>query len=345
MAEQLLFDNWNWGFKKTTTTNYNHKGKLNTKNYKKFKDICRLTQKQLKRYLQARLESYYDKATIINEDGYLFVPGTNVNVLLTAHMDTVHTSNVKDIYEYKTKDGKTILSSPQGIGGDDRCGIYAILRVLETTELRPTILFCEDEETGGVGSGKFCKSNHLKAIEKLNYMIEIDRANANDCVFYDDNNEEFQDYIEKNSETKLAYGSFSDICNLSDYSYVSSFNISCGYYNAHTTSEYVVMEELYTCIYRIKQLLKLNQIDNKSFVYEPTRYYGKWFDNNIYDIKKDARYTYGDFNYGCEFYYYVNGKKEGREYVDGNTFEECVGIFLLMHSDISWSDVYDYDIY
>ena len=338
MGEQLFFDSW----KKKNTINYDRKGKLNTKNYKEFKDICRLTQRQVKKFVIEVLKLYYKE--VIEGDGFVYAQGTNCNVLLTAHMDTVHKSQCTDIYEYVTKAKQTILSSPQGIGGDDRCGVYAILEVLKRSDIRPSILFCEDEEDGGIGSEKFCNTNYLDDICSLNYMIEIDRANANDCVFYEDTNEDFIKYIESVSKTKEAYGSFSDICNLSSSSGVSSFNISCGYYNAHTTSEYVVMEELEDCIAKVIGLLKTNQTDDMKFDWTPARCYGYGYS-----------YGYGYNNYsssktnlmqeGCEFYYYDENKDYVWEFVEGYTLEECVGIFMMSHPDFKWNDIVDYETY
>ena len=330
---------WGHGWKKEVATNYDYKGRLNTKSHRWFKNICRMKQMNLKSYLDAKLNYYYKE--VINGDGFLYARGTNSNVLLTAHMDTVHEKNgrvCKDIYEYK-KNGKTILSSPQGIGGDDRCGIYTILKILADTDFRPSILFCEDEEIGGVGSSKFCKTEYVKELEGLNYMIEIDRANKNDCVFYDDDNKEFQRYIEDVSETELSYGSFSDICNLSEATEVSSVNLSCGYYNAHTTSEYVVFEELELCIERIKTLLEVNQADDKKFKYEVERWYS--YNNNNY---------YGYYGYNnniknsevCVEFSYEEDGKTCYDCTIGYSVEECVGMFLIDHPDLSWNKVLDY---
>ena len=97
-----------------------------------FITICKLNQTNLKEILVNEMSKYYKASDIIDDAGFLYVRGSNV--LLTAHMDTVHKEPVKQVVVEK-HEGKTIVSSPQGIGGDDRCGVYMILEILEETEL------------------------------------------------------------------------------------------------------------------------------------------------------------------------------------------------------------------
>ena len=54
--------------------------------------------------------------------GFLYAEGT-VPVLLVAHLDTVHRTQPETICY--SADG-TVMMSPQGIGGDDRAGVYMI---------------------------------------------------------------------------------------------------------------------------------------------------------------------------------------------------------------------------
>ena len=82
---------------------------------KNFENICKMSQGKLKAYLTKYLKRHYNY--VKSSDGFLYAKGT-FPVLLVAHMDTVHKDAVQQvIYE------GNIISSPQGIGGDDRCGI------------------------------------------------------------------------------------------------------------------------------------------------------------------------------------------------------------------------------
>lgn len=304
---------------KSYKTNYDYKGRKNQTNYPEFVNICLPSQEDLKKVLETKLidAGYTD---LVNEDGYLYAKGT-IPVLLTAHMDTVHRELVKDFYEYYDEEKKKhYISSPQGIGGDDRCGIYMILEIIKTHKC--SILFCEDEESGGIGSNKFCKTEFINELSDLNYLIELDRANETDAVFYDCENNEFTDFIEKNTGYKEAYGSFSDISNLSPYCRVASVNLSCGYHNAHTTSEYVVVEEMFNTIDVVKKLLDVEceQFEYIEKVY-PKNWYGGWNDDWY-----DDYYGYGNYGgYGSHtkrntsYDRYDDGYTEGYEdgYWDG----------------------------
>lgn len=132
--------------------------------------------------------------------GY-YAEGT-IPVLLVAHLDTVHTHRPDIIC--RSEDGRYLMS-PDGIGGDDRAGVYMILLLMR--ECHCHILFCEDEEIGGIGAKKFAKS---KLYPEVNYIVELDRRGTNDAVFYNCDNPDFTEFIcsfgfEEN------YGSFSDI--------------------------------------------------------------------------------------------------------------------------------------
>ena len=96
-----------------------------------FETILRLPQMDLKKTLKAELKSR--GCPVTDKPGYLYAEGT-IPVLLAAHMDTVHRQPVEQICY--SADG-AVAMSPQGIGGDDRCGVWMILQILRTATLRP----------------------------------------------------------------------------------------------------------------------------------------------------------------------------------------------------------------
>ena len=138
-----------------------------------FEMILKLPQAELKEALQKELQSA--GYTVTSKDGFLYAPGT-VPVLLVAHLDTVH-EKAPSIICY-SKDNR-VLMSPQGIGGDDRAGVYMILEIIKQANCH--VLFCEDEEIGDIGAKKFVKSNMPLPVY---YIIELDRQGHNDAVYY-----------------------------------------------------------------------------------------------------------------------------------------------------------------
>lgn len=235
----------------------------------KFEDICRKSQKGLKKYVKNQLKETHEN--VISEDGFVYAQG-KFPVLLVAHLDTVHTNLPTTIIH----DGDKI-SSPNGIGGDDRCGVYMILEIIK--KYHCSVLFCEDEEIGCIGAEKFTKTDLARELQgQFNYIIEFDRRNANDAVFYDCANEEFEEFITKEYFV-TADGIFSDISTIAPYLGCAAVNLSCGYYKAHTKEEYVVFSEMEK---NIKEAMKiLARTTDEKFEYVEAIYrnyeYGGWY--------------------------------------------------------------------
>ena len=294
---------------------------------KRFKKICRKTQKQLIPYLYECLK-FNGYTEVIKQDGFIYAKG-EIPILLTAHMDTVHDKPVQTIFE-RTVQGKTQLFSPQGIGGDDRCGIYMILEIIKTHKC--SVLFCEDEEIGGVGSTKFCNSEYINELTEMKYLIELDRANANDAVFYSCDNPEFTNFITENTGFKKAYGSFSDISHLAPKCKVAAVNLSC-----------VVIEEMLNTIQVVKDLLKVEC--------EQFEYIEKKYQSNYYGYGSYSSDYYGALNRTCynntsDMILIIEYRKEGKiekDWIVASSRYEAFGKFFLRNTKVSFSDIIDYE--
>ena len=244
------------------------------------KELLSKTQEELRRFVICKLaELGYEKDMVFTKD-YVFAKG-NIPVLLVAHLDTVH----KDLPIIFHDENKKALWSPQGIGGDDRCGVYAILKICQ--ELKPYVLFTTDEEIGAVGAEKFAQEINGKLLKKVNFAIEIDRRGFNEAVFYDCGNNEFQEFILSFGFDE-EIGSFSDICMLSPKFDFASVNLSAGYYNEHTNYEYIMLDHLEYTICLVKKILQ-NEGSFKRYEYDevPKIYkYDKAYWDAYYDSLK-----------------------------------------------------------
>ena len=226
-----------------------------------------MTQAEVKEYMHGYLSS--KKYKVINEDGFLYAKGT-VPVLLVAHMDTVHKEQCNII---ENKNG--VISSPQGIGGDDRCGIFIIMNLVK--ELNCSVLLCEEEEHGTVGARKFAKTNYINNLD-VNYMVEFDRNGNNDAVFYSCDNKDFTKFVLDNTNFFETQGSWSDISVLAPAAKLAAVNLSSGYYKAHTTAEYVIYEDMFDTMDAAKNLI--NAECNEPFEYVEKKYdWSKWYNN------------------------------------------------------------------
>ena len=200
------------------------------------------------------LSKMYAGKTISRKGNFILVKG-EVPIMLLAHLDTVHQEPVYEIC--KSPDGN-ILMSPQGIGGDDRCGVYALVNAYEMSPQKPWLLFTCGEEIGGVGATKFCYDYAAgklpKELEELKLLVEIDRKGSNDAVFYDCDNKDFESYITSKG-FKTAFGTFSDISLIAPELGVAAVNLSSGYYNAHSLHEYINRRELNVVLAKVLEII------------------------------------------------------------------------------------------
>ncbi|MBR0288987.1 MAG: hypothetical protein IJQ82_08420 [Selenomonadaceae bacterium] len=213
-------------------------------------EFLKPTQKELFKILR---KMYAGKAFVC-EGKFILVRGESP-IMLLAHLDTVHSEPVKVIC--KSKD-RNILMSPQGIGGDDRCGVYALVKTYAIADKKPWLLFTCDEEVGGLGANAFCLAHkHSKLPGELGNMkfhVEIDRRGSHDAVYYDCENLEFKKYITSKG-FKTSFGSFSDISLVAPELGTAAVNLSSGYYNAHTQYEYIVRSELENTIAKVCEMV------------------------------------------------------------------------------------------
>ena len=213
--------------------------------------------------------------------------------MLVAHLDTVHAEPVKFIC--RSADGN-IWMSPQGIGGDDRCGVYALATVYEMTDKKPYLLFTCDEEIGGLGAQIFCECHKEKRLpaelDTLKFIVEIDRRGSHDAVYYDCFNPDFEDYIEGKGFT-FAHGSFSDISYIAPELNAAAVNLSSGYHNAHTRHEYINRAELENTIEKVCEMVNDAALPN----FPRYEYVSElWYDDTDYDaFDNDAENQYGDY--------------------------------------------------
>ena len=219
----------------------------------KFKNLFTYTDVQLKEALHYDLmRRGYDPDNMYNTKDFLYAEG-DAPYMLVAHLDTVH-KQIPSIICY-SQDGNYIMS-PQGIGGDDRCGVYIILSLLRKLPYKPYILFTMGEEVGCVGAKAFvnflCEAPDM--VPELKFIVEYDRKGNNDCVFYQCDNKDFEKFV-NGFGFKTAFGTSSDIRTIAPELGAAAVNLSSGYYNPHTEHEYVCVADMHKTIERSLQML------------------------------------------------------------------------------------------
>ena len=208
--------------------------------------LCKFQEQALKKILSQLLKHYYDKVTV--EDSFLLATGT-IPIGVVAHLDTVF-QFPPDQFFYDAD--KEVFWSPEGAGFDDRAGVYAIIKLLQKG-LRPTVIFTCGEEQGGIGARALAARADLKP--NLDFLIELDRQGEKEAVYYQCGNTDFMNYIESFGFDH-EIGTFSDISILCPAWKICGVNLSVGYVNEHTYSEYLHFAHLCDTIEKVAAILQ-----------------------------------------------------------------------------------------
>jgi putative aminopeptidase FrvX len=183
-----------------------------------------------------------------------------------SHTDTVHNIDTINISEEMLPNAQREIKlsykayndqgKPTGIGGDDKCGVFACLTLLQELPYLKAAFFVS-EETGCHGS--------LKASEdffsNVGYGIQFDAPEnwmiTEKCfgqVLFDRETEFFETcdkvLTEGMNQNDMEYmvHPYTDVYALRGKFDFSCINISIGYYDYHTKNEYVVVEDVFNGI-------------------------------------------------------------------------------------------------
>lgn len=193
---------------------------------------------------------------------------TGKKPFLNAHMDTVQ--DLDDFYlaSLITIKEDCILDGLGVIGGDDKCGIYIILRMLEKGH-DINFAFTVSEEIGTIGSG-FLADTKAKELKECLYGLTLDRKGNTDIICFDNSygTIEFENALEfvgKEFGYKPAMGVLSDADEFNKF--MSCANLSVGYYRQHTKKEFVILEDLAKAEKYVESILK--EVQRKFAIPEP----------------------------------------------------------------------------
>ena len=230
--------------------------------------LFKMKEDKLLANLDVFLRRYYDKVYTTNE--FIYAVGEQP-VALLAHLDTVFAHPPKNIY-YDERKG--VMWSPEGLGADDRAGVFAIMKIIQSG-YRPSIIFTTGEESGGIGARIFVNKFATPASD-LNYLIQLDRRGAVDAVFYNCANDEFTKYVESYGFIEN-WGTFTDISTICPRWKIAGVNLSIGYEDEHSTSETFHINHFFATVDKVK-----NMIDDCGELDKPFEYI---YDYSLYDPK------------------------------------------------------------
>lgn len=194
-----------------------------------------------------------------------------------AHTDTVHKVNKNLTVVQEEKDGKVILRGidgvtkrDSGIGGDDKCGVYLALEMLDTLPNVKIALFVS-EEIGCKGS-MYADPEFFK---NVGYAIQYDSPQGNSMSltlmgrYLFNQKSEFANkvsgLITEHGIKDWAYHPYTDVWQIMEKFNIACLNLAAGYYRYHTDAEYVIVDDVqngYELGLKIVESLGENRYEN-----------------------------------------------------------------------------------
>ena len=247
--------------------------------------------------LEAKPLELFDGADITDKENFAYWQG-DIPMLIQAHVDTVLSKPPR------ITSTDYIIRGSNGLGADDRAGVFICQQLRKEFPNLP-ILLTNHEETGGKGMDMACY-NLIEDIEHIRLAIAVDRKGCGEYVTYNDLPAKAEKYVKKFGWEENM-GTFSDVSIFTDEFRIPSVNVSAGFHKEHTAKEYLVIDEMYLTIHRIRQMI-LNPIKRlyKTKEYASSAYGGNFKYSSYYrgytdaDIPNDAipRTSHCPFCYG-----------------------------------------------
>lgn len=260
--------------------------------------------------------------------------------ILCSHQDCVGDAkcgslvNFIDFYRFGNEE---ILKGNGNIGADDKIGIFLILLYLTKVSPKVNFIFSTGEEKSVVTGIKTIveEIKNSDAFKEAPYCIVLDRRGFGDIIC-EKNDYGSKDFDKALSDIGINYGYSSVKGGLSDTNTISGYmnacNLSVGYYNPHTKTEFVVISEMintfnYVCDI-IENLPRDIPFEEKKPAY-PTTYGG--YNGNNYNGSYCGGYHNNYGGYHDDYYndYWNKNKKDDKKsntqkYYYDNDYDEIM---------------------
>lgn len=222
------------------------------------------------------------------------------------HLNVLRQNDVISAYDDSGKQ--------QGLGADDKNGVWIALMLLRTEPVLKAAFFV-GEEIGCIGSSK-CD---MKFFKDSKYVLQCDRRGGKDIIYETYSTELAPyDFIPDAILTKYgyfpAYGLMTDVETLKERGLeVACCNMSCGYYDPHTSIETTKVSELINCLNFVKEIIANVPLTKHK-----------------YDSKFNSKYFYSNYGgYG--------------QYPRSSTPQSANNSALSSRTDKSWGKYYDWN--
>ena len=179
---------------------------------------------------------------------------------IVAHLDQVRREHSKDFTPIETKElifgYSPSRRKQEGLGADDKNGIWCALKCLERYDTLKVAFFVE-EETGCYGSSQ----TNRDFFKDCRFVIQPDRRGYKDLITHIGWTDLCSDeFLKATGYRNFGYeeteGMLTDVLELKEKGLaVSCINLSCGYYEPHTPHEFTVKKDLLNCLDLVRHII------------------------------------------------------------------------------------------
>ena len=197
-------------------------------------------------------------ADVKGRECWLWLPkkpmGTHPGPCLVAHVDTVWDRRHGCMRRKRLFHDRAagVFWSPDGLGADDRAGVYAVTELHALTGCMA--LLTDGEERGATGAAEAVGIME-QYLRDAAFFVEIDRRGYGEMVFYNNEPPEFRDKIRRFGFHEK-HGSFSDVSILGPALEIPAVNVSAGYHREHSPGEYLREKQLRETIRKVLNIVQ-----------------------------------------------------------------------------------------
>ena len=294
-------------------------------------------EKPMKKYIKNWVKNNVQgcKITYDNKGNIYVTKGdSDTYPCIVSHIDQVQDKYSDDYNVYLLED--TLMGYSQkrrefeGLGADDKNGIWVCLKCLQKYDVMKCAFFVEEEI--GCGGSSAAK---IDWFDDCRFVLQCDRRGSNDLITSigctDLCSDEFLRDINYSAYGyKPTSGLMTDVETLKNKGVnLCMLNISCGYYNPHTDNEFTVIAELENCLAFVE-----NIVENCTDVYEHKSEY-KY--NGACDWRKGSVLKVGDVDWqdwvGFERNDFYNGDDDPEYYAYLEEYDSVYDSVLSMYHD------------